>query len=247
VFLKRNPVLVKALAFVFIVSSSPTSGDAFTYFQSDVLGFTPAFLSWTTVIQAGANLAAAYAYTTCWRTACDVRTVFRYAIASAALVGLLNVVVVERWNVAAGIPDKLFVVGDTIGQGVAAEIVFMPVAVMAAHLAPPGREGTAYAIAMSVLNVAWACSELLSGILSRALGIVDGNYANLSLLMLVVAMATLLPLLVLRFVPELSPMSLGNGRGPVERENASHDDHHERQDLLDRGGDERRELDLAVI
>jgi MFS family permease len=116
--------------------------------------------------------------------------------------------------------------GDTLAQGVTGEIVFMPVAVLAAHLAPAGREGTVYAIAMSILSVAWACSELCSGLLCEVLNITDSDYANLPLLMLVVAIAMLVPLLFLRFVPELSDAGL------VEHENDNPSEH---QDLLEEG------------
>jgi MFS family permease len=121
-----------------------------------------------------------------------------------ATAGLLNIVVVNRWNVVVGIPDKLFVAGGTVVQGVAGEIAFLPVAVLAARLAPAGREGTVYAIVMAAVNVAWAGSELISGLLTRWMGIADGNYANMSSLLLIVTGVSLLPLPFVGFVPELS-------------------------------------------
>jgi MFS family permease len=118
-------------------------------------------------------------------------------------VSLFNLVIANRWNVVLGIPDKIFVAGGTVVQGLAGEVAFMPVAVLAARLAPAGREGTVYAVVMAVVNVAWACSELISGLLSRWMGIADGSYANMPPLLLAVAAAALAPLLCLRLVPEI--------------------------------------------
>jgi BT1 family len=201
--------LVKAVAFAFLVSSTPTSGDAFEYFQTDVLKFSATFLSWTTVIQTFSNWVAACAFTVHMRS-WNVRSVFRMAILMTAAASLLNIVVVQRWNVVVGIPDKLFVAGSTVVQGLAGEIAFMPVAVLAARLAPAGREGTVYAIVMAVVNVAWACSELISGLMSRWMGIADGNYANMPYLLLVVAIAALAPLFFLRLAPDI-PRTDANG------------------------------------
>jgi BT1 family len=178
--LDSNMALVKAVTFAFLLSSTPTSGDAFEYFQTDVLKFSPTFLSWTTVIQTFSNWVAAGAFTTHMRS-WSVRSVFRIAILMTASVSLFNLVIANRWNVVLGIPDKIFVAGGTVVQGFAGEIAFMPV----------------------VVNVAWACSELISGLLSRWMGIADGSYANMPPLLLAVAAAALAPLLCLRLVPEI--------------------------------------------
>lgn len=209
----HNPLLVRSLVFVFIVSSSPTSGDAFTYFQTDVLGFSASFISWTTVIQTAANFVAAFLYGRFLRK-WNMRMVFQNTIVFTMLIGLVNVVVVQRWNVHVGIPDRLFVVGDTLAQGVAGEVIFMPVAVLAAQLAPAGREGTVYSIVMSVLNVAWATSAFLSGAIAKLFSIRDGNYQNLSYVIVTVSALTLIPLLFLQFVPELSQLTLDSGESP---------------------------------
>jgi folate/biopterin transporter len=208
--LDSHLALVKAVTFAFLLSSTPTSGDAFEYFQTDVLQFSPTFLSWMTVIQTFANWVAAGAFTTHMRS-WNVRSVFRIAILMTASVSLFNLVIANRWNVVLGIPDKIFVAGGTVVQGLAGEIAFMPVAVLAARLAPAGREGTVYAVVMAVVNVAWACSELISGLLSRWMGIADGSYANMPPLLLAVAAAALAPLLCLRLVPEI-PRADASGR-----------------------------------
>jgi BT1 family len=219
-FLVSHLELVKAVAFAFLVSATPTSGDAFEYFQTDVLKFGATFLSWTTVIQTFSNWVAAGAFTMRMRS-WNVRSVFRMAILVTATASLLNILVVKRWTLVVGIPDKLFVAGGTVVQGLAGEIAFLPVAVLAARLAPAGREGTAYAVVMAAVNVAWAGSELISGLLTRSMGIADGNYANMSSLLLIVTGVSLLPLLFVGFVPEISG---GNDHGGPERHVTVDDD-----------------------
>ena len=197
--------------FVFVVSSIPTSGSAFTYFQTDVLHFSASFLSWTTVFQTAANFIAAYAYAKFLRT-CNMRQVFCYAILFTMLTGLVNLLVVKRWNLALHIPDKLFVVGDTVAQGVAGEVIFMPIGVMAAHLAPEGMEGTIYAVSMSVLNMSWAFSEFLSGTLARYFGIASPDqYEQLASLIITVSALSLVPLVFLGCVPELGQLYDASG------------------------------------
>jgi Na+/melibiose symporter-like transporter len=199
----RNPLLVKALVFVFMVAASPTSGDAYQYFQSDVLHYSPAYISWTVVIFTMANFGAAYAYAAFLRKR-NMRLLFRNVIIFVIFVGLFNIMVVERWNLVLGIPDKVFLLGDFVAQGVAGQLIFMPVAVFAARMSPAGGEGFVYALAMSVLNISWACSEFLSGLLAKLFGIESGEYDNLTPLILTVSALTLIPLAFLHFVPELS-------------------------------------------
>ena len=201
----RNPLLLKALMFVFIVASSPTSGDAYQYFQSDVLKFSPAYISWTVVIMTTANFGAAYAYAAFLRKR-NMRSIFRNVILFIIFVGLFNITVVQRWNVNVGIPDKVFILGDFVAQGVAGQLIFMPVAVLAARMSPAGGEGFVYATAMSVLNISLAFQEFFSGLLAKLFGIESGHYENLTKLMLTVSALTLIPLAFLHLVPELSKL-----------------------------------------
>jgi MFS family permease len=203
----RNPLLVKALVFVFMVAASPTSGDAYQYFQSDVLHYSPAYISWTVVIFTTANFGAAYAYAAFLRKR-NMRVLFRNVILFVILVGLFNIMVVERWNLVLGIPDKVFLLGDFVAQGVAGQLIFMPVAVFAARMSPAGGEGFVYALSMSVLNISWASSEFFSGLLAKLFGIESGEYDNLTPLIFTVSALTLIPLAFLHFVPELSKLGV---------------------------------------
>jgi hypothetical protein len=155
------------------------------------------------VIFTMANFGAAYAYAAFLRKR-NMRLLFRNVIIFVIFVGLFNIMVVERWNLVLGIPDKVFLLGDFVAQGVAGQLIFMPVAVFAARMSPAGGEGFVYALAMSVLNISWACSEFLSGLLAKLFGIESGEYDNLTPLILTVSALTLIPLAFLHFVPELS-------------------------------------------
>ena len=59
------------------------------------------------------------------------RNLLRHSIIWAFFFGMTTIIVVERWNVAAGIPDKVFAVGDTLALAVCAEIALMPIVVVA--------------------------------------------------------------------------------------------------------------------
>jgi hypothetical protein len=148
----------------------------------------------------------------------------RRVILFAALAGLVNIFVVKGWNISLGFPNKHFVVGDRLGRGVTGEMDFMPVALLAEHLAPAGREGTVYDIAVSILNVAWACSEMISGLFCDLLNTSDGEYANHSVSMLMVAIAALASLLFLRFVPDLSHSNIEAVPVECDRSNRIHNE-----------------------
>lgn len=135
-----------------------------------------------------------------------MRNVFKGTIMATMIIGLVNISVVQRWNTKMGIPDKAFIVGDTLAQGVSGEIAFMPVAVLAARMAPEGGEGVVYSVTMSILNVGWALSEFFSGLLSSMLGVHGPQYNNLSWLMVCVSVLTLVPLFFLQWVPDRSEL-----------------------------------------
>ena len=208
--------LVKCLVFVLVVSSSPTSGDAMFYFQRDTLHFSLEFIAWTSVVRTLLNFLSSFSYYKWWRKV-EYYVVFRNAVLMRFIVGVVNVLVVERWNVHLGIPDHVFIFGDTVAQGIAGEIIFLPVAVLAAKLAPKGLEGTVYATTMSVLNVSWMLSSFYSGIISSAFGVREGHYERLTSLIVVTNLISLLPLFFLRWVPSINAATLDDGEYSFER------------------------------
>ena len=63
------------------------------------------------------------------------------------------IIIIRRENVALGIPDKLFCIGDSIILQVIGELNMLPILVLACRMCPKNIEGTMYALIMSTLNL----------------------------------------------------------------------------------------------
>ena len=78
----------------------------------------------------------------------------------------------------------------------------MPVLVLAARLCPEGIEATLFALLMSVLNISALFSFQLGAGLTYLLGVTESNFENLWLLVLIANVTSLLPLPLLKWLPD---------------------------------------------
>lgn len=80
------------------------------------------------------------------------RTIFFYVQVLFAVTNLLDLVFIYRWNIAIGIPDVVFIMGDTALSPLIRRILHMPTCILAAKLCPDGAEATIFALLMSLSN-----------------------------------------------------------------------------------------------
>lgn len=80
----------------------------------------------------------------------------------------------------------------------------MPVLVLAARVCPEGVEATLFALLMSICNAGYVSSGLLGGVITDSLGVSKDDFGNLSTLILICGMSSLLPLPLLSMVPSES-------------------------------------------
>jgi hypothetical protein len=116
--------------------------------------------------------------------------------------GLLDMIIVCRWNVKVGIPDHMFVLGDEAVSDVVGRLQLMPVMVLSARLCPAGAEGTVFAFLMSVSNFGGTCASWAGAALLRHLRVTRLDFTRLWLAVLLRALLRLVPLL---FLPLLLP------------------------------------------
>merc|ERR1712217_629137 len=95
-------------------------------------------------------------------------------------------------------------------QTLAGELAHMPVLVLAAQLCPPGVEATFFALLMSVLNVSGFVASFLGAWLTDLLHVTEYDFTNLALLVAICNATSLVPLLLIPFVPS----SAAVGRRP---------------------------------
>jgi hypothetical protein len=139
-----------------------------------------------------------------WLKAVPFRTIYFWSQLSIVPFILLDYVQIKRWNIAMGIPDFLFVLGgDTLGT-VFSRFKSMPFLVMAAQLCPPDIEATFFSLLMSISNLSDDAATLFGSYLIAQKGITEDKFDGLDELTLWKAAGTLVPLLFLWLVPNVS-------------------------------------------
>eukprot|EP00759_Apiculatamorpha_spiralis_P039404 PhF_6_TR38177/c0_g1_i1/m.57071 len=102
---------------------------------------------------------------------------------------LFDIIMVKRWNVDIGIPDKaMYVFGDAIIQSLTQMMEFMPAVVLTSKLCPKGFEASVFALLASFQNYGQNVSRSIGGVLIEAFGIkttAPCDFSNLPLLLLV--------------------------------------------------------------
>ncbi|MGA1263311.1 MAG: folate/biopterin family MFS transporter [Prochlorothrix sp.] len=187
--------------FLFLWQATPNSQSAFFYFTTNELGFKPEFLGRVQFVTKIAALVGIWLFNRYFK-AVPFRKIFTWAAILSTLLGLSTLLLVTHANRSLGISDQWFSLGDSLVLTVAGEIAYMPVLVLAARLCPPGIEATLFALLMSVCNLSYLASTELGAVLTHWLGVTDTDFTNLWLLTLITTLSTLLPLPLVRFLPE---------------------------------------------
>jgi BT1 family len=86
----------------------------------------------------------------------------------------------------------------------------MPILVLSARLCPEGIEASFFALLMSIWNLAGLISNELGALLTHWLGVTETNFENLWLLLLITNLSSLLPLFLLKLLPNEDPQLHSN-------------------------------------
>lgn len=116
---------------------------------------------------------------------------------------MVQLVLVTGLNEKLGISNEIFCLGDEIVLTVLGRISFMPVLVLAARVCPEGVEATLFATLMSILNGGSVTGGFLGSGVTKVLGVTSEDFTNLAPLVAICAFGTLLPLPLLKLVPNL--------------------------------------------
>lgn len=196
----KQPTLLNSTLFIFIMMATPSAGSIMFYFMTNELHFGPELLGRMALFQSIASLTGILVY----MYFCSTTSIRKLLLVSTIAITpfcLLPVVVIERWNVALGVPDSVFVVTDTVLMEFAGEFQAMPILVLAARLCPPGLESTIYSVLLSAYNLGLGLGSLVSAGLTAALGISSTNFSGLSALTVICALSNLLPLCLIWMIP----------------------------------------------
>ncbi|TMW65888.1 hypothetical protein Poli38472_003653 [Pythium oligandrum] len=203
-----TPVIWKCALWVFLSGAiSPGYSQVFFYFSTDVLKFTPEFLGLVSAFGFIFLLLGTLVYNAFFKDV-SFRRIFFIAQASLAAVSLLDVVLVTRANLQLGIPDKAFVLGDTVIADVVSRLKTMPVLVLSAKLCPRGVEGTLFALLMSISNFSFSVSEFWGAFICHSLGIEKDVYTNFWIAIVLRSALKLMPILFLFLIPTTDPQEI---------------------------------------
>ncbi|CAG9464083.1 unnamed protein product [Pedinophyceae sp. YPF-701] len=198
-------ILLPAL-FVFFWQATPTAGEALFYFYTNQLGFAPEFLGRVRLVSSCAELAGAGLYNRYLKDI-PLRKIFLWTALSGTVLSATQLLLVTGLNRELGIDDRFFVLGDSVILTLLGQISFLPVLVLAARICPPGVEATLFATLMSLLNAGAFASGLLGSGLTAYLGVTAKNFDNLAILVGICCASQLLPLPLLKLVPNENQQS----------------------------------------
>jgi folate/biopterin transporter len=204
-----RPAIWMPMAFLFLWQATPSSESAFFFFVTNDLKFDPEFLGRVRLVTSVAALLGIWLFQRFFKSV-PFRKIFLWTTIASTVLGLSSLLLVTHANRAIGIDDQWFSLGDSLILTVAGEIAFMPVLVLAARICPEGIEATLFALLMSVINLAGLVSQEGGALLTHWLGVTESNFDNLWLLVTISNLSTLLPLPLLRWLPNDQQAIEGN-------------------------------------
>lgn len=201
------PNILRPCIFIFLLNGTPSSGSTWFYFYTDVLKFDSEFIGLIGTVGSIAQLAGVFLFQSTL-TRAHYRSILLWSTIASCVLGLTNLIVVFRWNLHWGIPDGFFMLGESAIGSVVGWINTMPVLVLAARLCPNGMEATMYALIMSINNLGGVVGALTGSVVTNMLGVTAKHLENFWLLVLICNLTTLLPLLLIKWIPEEDPVDI---------------------------------------
>ncbi|MGK7955804.1 MAG: folate/biopterin family MFS transporter, partial [Crocosphaera sp.] len=201
--IKQKAILLPTL-FVFLWQATPNADSAFFYFTTNELGFEPEFLGRVRLVTSVASLLGIFLYQKFLKNV-SFRNILGWSVVVSAVLGMTMLLLVTHTNRVLGIDDHWFSLGDSLILTVAGQIAFLPILVLSARLCPKGIEATLFALLMSIVNLASLLSHELGALITHSLGVTETNFDNLWLLVIITNLSTLLPLPLVKWLPNSDP------------------------------------------
>lgn len=197
----RQPNIFLPTLFIFLWQATPQSETAMFFFTTNKLGFGPEFLGRVRLVTSFASLFGVWLYNGFLKSVPLQRIFFWTTLVGAGL-GMTQILLVTGVNQQLGISNEWFAIGDSLILTVLSQASFMPVLVLAAKLCPSGMEATLFATLMSISNGGSVTGGLIGAGLTKVLGVTKDNFTNLTLLLVLCNLSSLLPLPLLGLLPK---------------------------------------------
>ncbi|KAL2244279.1 folate-biopterin transporter 1, chloroplastic isoform X2 [Sesamum indicum] len=197
----KQPGVFLPTLFIFLWQATPQSDSAMFYFTTNQLGFTPEFLGRVKLVTSVASLVGVGLYNGCLKSV-PLQKIFLVTTVIGSALGMTQVLLVTGLNRQFGVSDEWFAIGDSLIITVLGQVSFMPVLVLAAKICPEGMEATLFATLMSISNGGSVLGGLIGAGLTQLFGITKDEFDNLTLLIILCNLSSLLPLPLLGLLPQ---------------------------------------------
>jgi len=131
----------------------------------------------------------------------SVHKVLKLSSVLVAILGVLPIVLVTRFNLKLHISDNFLTLFGDATYGALLEISAFPVYVLASRICPAGVEGSMYAVLMSLSNIGTVLSGQGGALITNLFGITSTNFTNLPYAIGLCSVLKLAPLLLLSQLP----------------------------------------------
>jgi len=193
-----HPQIYKPCVFIFLLNATPSTGASWFYFYTDTLKFSSTFLGTIGLVGSVCTLVGVYVFDAALKNV-SFRSIFLWSTLVSTALGLTQLMLIFRTNLALGIPDWIFCLGESAILSIVGWICTMPVIVLASRLCPEGMEGTMYALIMSINNLGGIIGSQIGAALTVYLGVTEKSMDNFWLLVFICNISTVLPLVLLFF------------------------------------------------
>jgi hypothetical protein len=226
VLLRRvSPNLARICVYIFLASAVQPSSPVIFYWMRDspenrakgLPCFSPEFIAFIQIFGYVFFVVGTLMYNS-FLSKWSFRSIYFSTQVGLCLLNLVDLVWVTRANLAWGVSDEAFVLGDEVLSPVVSRWNTMPFFVLAAALCPAGSEATVFASAMGLSNLGASVGEYFGVGLMWALKLEKNAYENLPQFVLARALCRLLPIVL---IPWLVPK--GRPGEVVHKENAEFD------------------------
>ena len=197
--------LLIPMIFVFIFNVLPSAEDTYMYYLVDIeMGFARWELTLFKFVGLVGSLVGTLVYWVFFSKK-NLRHVFVTATLLSMLAASLRILLVTGVNTRyLSISNDWYVPFCSFTVALFTRVAYMPTIVVAAQNCPKEMEATMYSLFSSIAHVAAIASASMSGGLTHALNIGVDNYQHLWLLLLICIVSTLIPLIIVPWLPEKS-------------------------------------------
>ncbi len=200
--MKKQPVRDMA-AIIFLLLALPGQRVVFFYFLTGPRGFEATDIGFLDALGCVLVALGTFCYPR-WLNRIPLRTFYVSLACALSLFVVMRLLVVERWNVFAGVPDGLMVLALPLTTGVI-NLAFAPYGLAVTAACPQTNVGTVYTAAMYLPTTAMIMAYLGEIRLITVYDVNHGNYQGLASLFTVILATSLLPLCLLPMLSFRAP------------------------------------------